>query len=292
MPQWTPIAESGVAFTFTSYKTGGSLSMTGSTILANSAVRSSYNSPLFTLATNTDANVRVTFQTYGTTGQFITGQAYAPAKFVSDPLGVPTLIQRNGAAPYPAANWTPATGPQTAWTPSQTVIPMLAGQPIGYFQGATQSDPVVPPEVFSLLVEAYVDTPGKCNEYGRTTRGYVSGYQMARTQVIRVARRQKRCLVADFNGAIPPARTIASVVWMATDPWSTVMSNARIEGGRRSVAVDVDFNYGGRSGINASATLDNGEVYSYNFAVSVVNQPLYPSETYSMTAGPDSLTAT
>lgn len=126
----------------------------------------------------------------------------------------------------------------------------------------------------------------KCEELGRVTRTYVSGYTLSRMNVMRVRRRMRRCVVANFNGAMDPSRTIVSVRWETTSPWSIQMSNPRIAVGQRETMIDVIFNFAGWGGILATATLDNGEEYGAEFSFNVIDSPLYPTATYPMQNGP------
>lgn len=130
-----------------------------------------------------------------------------------------------------------------------------------------------------------------CNELGRTTKTYVTGYSLSRVNVARVRRMAKRCVVADFNGAIPKERSIASVRWETTSPWSIFMSNARVASNGRETMVDVAFNFSGWGGLLATATLDNGEIYNAEFSFTVLDTPLYPSATYPIGQGPFRLDA-
>ena len=131
-----------------------------------------------------------------------------------------------------------------------------------------------------------------CAELGRTTRNYVSGYSLSRQNVTRVRRMAKRCVVANYNGALTKGRTIASVRWETTSPWSLYMSNARIAAGGRESMVDVTFNFAGWGGLLCTATLDNGEIYNCEFSFTVIDSPLYPSATYDTNNGPYRLDAT
>lgn len=125
-----------------------------------------------------------------------------------------------------------------------------------------------------------------CTELGRTTRIYVTGYNLCRVASTRVRRFAKRCLVADFNGAIPKGSLITQVTWECTSPWSTIMSNPRVIIGQRKVAVDVSFNFAGWGGVKASVLLDNGETYNAEGSFTVLDAPLYPSATYDSANGP------
>lgn len=127
-----------------------------------------------------------------------------------------------------------------------------------------------------------------CAELGRVTRAYVSGYQRDRVHASRLVRGEKRCLVANFNGAIPAARTIASVTWRCEQNYTLAMANARITG--REVAVDVSANWEGCAWVKCVATLDNGEAYTQLFRVFVCAAPWFEGEA-SPSAGPTVLTS-
>lgn len=131
----------------------------------------------------------------------------------------------------------------------------------------------------------------RCGELGRTNRTYVTGYSLSRVNVTRVRRMAKRCVVANFNGALDPDRQIVSVRWETTSPWAILMSNARIAFGQRETMVDVTFNFSGWGGLLATVTLDNDEVYNAEFQFTVVDTPLYPSATYPIGNGPFRLDA-
>ena len=144
----------------------------------------------------------------------------------------------------------------------------------------------------TATVTIVVQAVPPCEELGRTTRTYVSGYTLSRQAVTRVRRSAQRCVVANFNGAIPKSRTIQSVRWETTSPWSIVMSNPRIATGQRETMVDVFFNFAGWGGLLATVTLDNGEIYNAEFSFTVLDAPLYPTATYPLGNGPYRLDAT
>ena len=127
------------------------------------------------------------------------------------------------------------------------------------------------------------EPPGGCEEIGRVSRAYVSAYNRVRAQVIQVRRTERRCVVADFNGAIPASRTIASVTWRCTSPWVAKMSAPAIND--REVQVTVDFQFGGFSALKCEATLDNGEIYSQAFECQVRDSPGF-FENAPVSAGP------
>lgn len=118
-----------------------------------------------------------------------------------------------------------------------------------------------------------------CAELGRVTRIYVSGYERTRVHDARLVRGESRCLVVDFGGALPPARTITSVTWRCVDPSVVVMSNARAQPGARSVAVDVRANWPRDTLIKCEATTDRGEVYVQLIHLDVTDSWWFGDET-------------
>lgn len=148
----------------------------------------------------------------------------------------------------------------------------------------------VPILKFAPQVES-VDPPAQvaCAELGRVTRIYASGYERARVHDGQLVRGESRCLVVEFSGAIPPARTVGSVTWRCVDPSVVVMSNARIQPGARSVAIDVRANWPSDTLIKCEATLDNGEVYVQLIHLSVTDSWWFGDET--AVSGPMVLTA-
>lgn len=147
---------------------------------------------------------------------------------------------------------------------------------------------------YSFRVEVLRDTPQPqpvttCEEYGRVTRIFVSGYQRARGHVARLTRGERRCLVVDFNGAIPLSRSIASVTWRVQNSYAAALSGARIVG--REAVVDLRAQQGGRALIKCEATLDNGEAYMQMVEVRIDGAPWYEGESQPV-EGPRVLTVT
>lgn len=128
-----------------------------------------------------------------------------------------------------------------------------------------------------------------CDELGRVTRAYVSGYDRARVHVGTVRRQERRCVVAGFNGALPPGRSIVSVIWRCTSPWVTYMRDPSIF--ERDAQVMVDFQNPGWGALKATVTLDNGEIYNQTFEYTVRDAPWF-MENYAPVAGPYTVTAT
>jgi len=128
-----------------------------------------------------------------------------------------------------------------------------------------------------------------CDEIGPVSKANVSAYHRTRIHDVRLMMGEKRCPVANFNGAISSARTITSVTWRTDFGYVAVIANARIQSDNRSAAVDVTANWLGDSIIRCEATLDNGGVYIQTFHVSVSGDPIFmPSQS---TPGPTVLTA-
>ncbi len=127
-----------------------------------------------------------------------------------------------------------------------------------------------------------------CAELGRVTRAYVSGYARDRVHVSRLYRYEKRCLVANFNGAIPAARTIASATWQTTNYSGSVMSDAVITG--RETSITIATQMAGSANIKCSVTLDNGEIYTQLFRLDVQGAPYYMGDT--QVTGPASVIVT
>jgi hypothetical protein len=134
-------------------------------------------------------------------------------------------------------------------------------------------------------------SPPDCGELGRVTRSFVSGYTAARTEIRRIRRFSKRCVVANFNGAMPKGVTITRVRWETTSPWSIHMSNPRVESTGRTVAIDAAFNFQGLGAMLATATWSNGEITNAEFFFTVLDRPLYPSAHYNNANGPYHLEA-
>jgi hypothetical protein len=144
--------------------------------------------------------------------------------------------------------------------------------------------------ILSFATEANADLPtASCDEIGRATRCYVSAHDRARVHDSRLVRGEKRCLVADYNGAISAARVIASIIWRCYDGYAVAMSNARILDGSRQVAVDISANWPGCEWLQCEAMLDNGEVYVQRFRVDVRDYPCF--DVPPVVSGPLVLTA-
>ncbi len=172
------------------------------------------------------------------------------------------------------------------WSPNPAEFDFESQLAIGvYDAGEGGANTVI--AQFSIEVEEIVGPA--CEEFGRATRAYVSGYTRTRVHVIRLPRGEKRCLVADFNGAIAKGRTIASATWRTTNNAAAFMANARIDG--RSSSIDLTAQWGSLDSIQCVVTLDNGEVYVQRFELRVSGAPWFEGET-NPSSGPKSLTVT
>lgn len=160
------------------------------------------------------------------------------------------------------------------WSPNPAVSPAPASI-IVYVPGE-QSD--YPADSYTALIE--VETgPATCQEIGRATRNYVSAYQRDRVARSSLYASERRCLVTDFNGAIPKGRSIVKAVWQTPDTMQAAMSAPRISG--RQVEVTISAQYAGQSRIRVDATLDNGEVYSAWHVVKVMASPYFNNPGWS-----------
>lgn len=134
------------------------------------------------------------------------------------------------------------------------------------------------------------DTPvvATCEEFGRATRAYVSAYDRSRVHQSRLYRFEKRCLVANFNGAIPSARTIVSAVWRTDAPYIGVMSSPLISANQRETTVLLQTQLGGWMNVRAEVTLDNGEIYNQAYRVNVREAGLFNDDP-ALSSGPFSV---
>lgn len=128
-----------------------------------------------------------------------------------------------------------------------------------------------------------------CEEFGRATRAFVSGYQRTRVHESRLVRGEHRCLVANFNGAIPASRSIASATFRNLNPGAVAMSNPRIIG--REAGIDITAQWGIGASIKCEVVLDNGEAYNQLFVIRVRQSPWFPGEATPQT-GPSVLSVT
>lgn len=129
------------------------------------------------------------------------------------------------------------------------------------------------------------------DELGRETRAYVSAYDRTKVHQSRLYRFERRCLIANFNGAIPRLRTIVAATWRTDAPEVGVISNAQIAALGRETTVTFASQLGGWANIRVDATLDNGEIYTQVFRINVREASYFFNDPPSQT-GPFSLTVT
>lgn len=144
-----------------------------------------------------------------------------------------------------------------------------------------------------LALEMWVDgpeppgPPSECEELGRVTRNHVSAHQRDRIHYGQLYAGERRCLVTNFNGAIPKSRGIASATWRTDETMTCHMSAPAVNG--REVTVMLGAQYSGRCRIRVEVTLDNGEVYSAWHVIRVMPAPHFGGENW--TNGPNRLEA-
>jgi hypothetical protein len=142
---------------------------------------------------------------------------------------------------------------------------------------------------FTPQVESTGTDVADCDEIGTASRANASAHYRTRVHDVRLMTGEKRCLVANFNGAFGSARTISSATWRCDNPTIGAMSNARIQSDSRSSAVDLTARWIGETFIRCEATLDNDEVYIQPFHIDVSGDSLFQA---TGTAGSRELTVT
>ncbi|WP_435013004.1 hypothetical protein [Xanthomonas arboricola] len=128
-----------------------------------------------------------------------------------------------------------------------------------------------------LLVEVWQQgpeppQPAGCDEIGRVSRAFVSAHTRTRVRGVHVGAGERRCVVADYNGAIPPSRSIARVEWRLAGDGVARIFEAAIPTTRQT-QVQLHAQRAGRVMLRCLATLDNGEVYVQSFMVLVAPDP-------------------
>jgi hypothetical protein len=102
---------------------------------------------------------------------------------------------------------------------------------------------------------------------GRASRCYVSAYDREVIHQTRVYPLEKRSLIANFNGAIEPARTIVSAQWDIDAPYAVTMSDAAISANQRETSVTINCGWCGDNVVRVVVTLDDGAQLSQLFYV-------------------------
>lgn len=100
---------------------------------------------------------------------------------------------------------------------------------------------------------------------GRVTTCNVSGYARDYVHQTRVFPLEKRRLVANFNGAIEPGRTIVSAQWDIDAPFAITMSDAQIAADQRSTSVLVNAGWMGDNVMRVVVTFDDGSKMNQGF---------------------------
>lgn len=126
-----------------------------------------------------------------------------------------------------------------------------------------------------------------CDEIGSVSRAIVSAHDRTRIHQISVPPGERRCVVADFNGALPLGRSIATAEWRLAGLGVASMSSAAIPTSRVT-QVQLKVGYPGQVALRCLATLDNGEVYVQRFMIVVPSMPFFGDE--QVQAGPQVLT--
>lgn len=121
--------------------------------------------------------------------------------------------------------------------------------------------------------QVWVDEASPCEEIGRVSQAYASAHNRTRVQLVRVRSGEKRCIIANFNGAIPAGRKIVKADWYLEDAYSAVLSGGAITGEGRKTEVIVSTMNCGTTGVECAATFDNGEVYIQSFVIEVWESP-------------------
>lgn len=265
---WVALADSGIPFTF--YTTGtGEASMSGSTVTMPPS------SGGFGVFTDEAKLWRLTFQSYSSAGSV--GN--------ESPSGI---LYYNGSQEDFIPN---GDGGMVVdqFIPNPLELPLADSW--GYQVGVGSE--TVRVDSLTMFVEVWVDGPEPptptepCEEIGRATRNYVSAHQRDRVFQSSLFPNERRCLVTNFNGAIPPGRSIVRAVWQTPDTMQCAMSAPAING--REVQVTIAAQYQGKCRIRVDATLDNGEVYSAWHVIRVQPAPYFNNPGW--VNGPSRLTA-
>lgn len=259
---WTPIQTSGLGFSFEAIDSFAGVSLGSDSVVTGSGVGGSPGS--WTLTLPEPAALRVTVQSYSD------NSISDPAFFTWEPGSVQVVNANPGPSP---TSFLPAqfeVGPATSLTFQFGFV-----EQAGSFEFLIEVDAVAP-EPFA-----------PCEELGRATRNYVSAYQRDRVFRGSIYAAEKRCLVTNFNGALPRGRTIVSARWQTWDTVNCYMASPAING--REVQVMVTAQYGGNCRIRVDVTLDNGEVYTAWHVIRVLPAPYFNNPGW--VTGPSSLTA-
>lgn len=131
------------------------------------------------------------------------------------------------------------------------------------------------PEASVLLTPLAIEVPVPCEEIGPVSKANASAFNRTRVHSVRVLPGEKRCMVANFGGAVPASRTIASAVWQMESNAVASMANGQLLSPYRETEVTVTAHWPGVAPIECRATFDNGEVYVQRFMVEVLHGGWY-----------------
>jgi hypothetical protein len=263
---FTPISQSGYTVDFTS---SAGVSLADSVIYASGVSAGDFQ---VTLPGRQSALFRVSALNY-----LLSGSATTPATFYTVDGG--------------DSLETPNVGGLASFSPSPFVMESFieSGEANISYTGADNVTPRT--ETFAFLVEVWVDEAGeKCEEYGRVTRSYGSGFIRDRIHQSNLYPQETRCLVANFNAAIPPSRLIVSALWQTWNISNVILSMPKIPEGQREATVLMQTQVPGPAVVKCTVTLDNGEVYVQNFRINVLCAPIYQGTTW--VTGPESVLVT
>lgn len=130
--------------------------------------------------------------------------------------------------------------------------------------------------IFEMDAEAPPPPAVACEEIGQVSRANVSAHNRTRMHGVKVRPGEKRCLVANFNGAVPPGRTIVRAVWRMDTTFVASLSGGAITHDGRATECLVSAHYCGCEAVECAATFDNGEVYVQVFAIQVAHHVIAP----------------
>lgn len=262
---WVELAESGEPYNFES---SGNAKVSGSVVFPDGAA--ARNATWFIELTDPTKRLGFTWVT-------VVPVALPNGSSLNSPGG---LIDANGMS---LQGYTLSGGFVTTATVAQAPenVSPSGSATFSYEPPEVSNESFVPPH-YNIVVWVEVDSPGPgpepgpigpCEEIGRATRNHVSAYQRDRVFQASLFANERRCLVTNFNGAIPPGRTIARAVWQTLDQSQCVMSLPAING--REVQAMVSAQYQGRCRIRVDVTLDNGEIYSAWHVIRIQPAPMF-----------------
>lgn len=190
-------------------------------------------------------------------------QGYRPERDASEAGNWQSVtdLQENDAASV-------ITDGSTVWTE-----PMY----LQYVAPRSGEDPSFQPNHYNVQLWVWdgdgpTPTDGACDEIGRVSRAFVSAHNRTRVHGVHVGAGERRCVVADYNGALPVGRSIARAEWRLAGDGVARMSEAAIPTPRQT-QVQLHAQHAGRVMLRCLATLDNGEVYVQSFMVLVSPDP-------------------